>query len=94
MCLYEMGFNAIAASSETTFIPDDILQLLKNKWNRVIILYDRDKAGMKSTRKYSKQYDLEPLFVNKRFKAKDISDAVKDNGFVEIKNWLIKTLNV
>ena len=24
MCLYEMGYNAIAASSETTFIPEDV----------------------------------------------------------------------
>jgi hypothetical protein len=40
MCLYEMGFNAIAASSETTFIPEDILQSLRSKWKHIVILYD------------------------------------------------------
>ena len=94
MCLYEMGFNAIAASSETTFIPDDILQLLRHKWKHIVILYDRDKAGMQNARKYSKQYKLDPIFVNKKYKAKDISDAVKGNGFATIKEWLTKELQV
>ena len=92
MCLYEMGFNAIAASSETTFIPDDILNSLRHKWKNVIMLYDRDKTGMLESRKYSKQYKLDALFVHKRFKAKDISDAVKDNSYNEVKQWLTQTL--
>lgn len=92
MCLYEMGFNAIAASSETTFIPDDILDSLRHKWKNVIMLYDRDKTGMLESRKYSKQYKLDALFVHKRFKAKDVSDAIKDNSYNEVKQWLTQTL--
>lgn len=92
MCLYEMGFNAIAASSETTFIPDDILDSLRHKWKHVIMLYDRDKTGMLESRKYSRQYKLDAVFVHKRFKAKDISDAVKDNSYNEVKQWLTQTL--
>lgn len=94
MCLYEMGFNAIAASSETTFIPDDILQSLRSKWKHIVILYDRDKTGMLESRKYSRQYKLDAIFVHKKFKAKDISDAVKYNSFAEVKNWLTKTLSI
>ena len=92
MCLYEMGFNAIAASSETTFIPDDILNSLRHKWKHVIMLYDRDKTGMLESRKYSRQYKLDAVFVHKRFKAKDVSDAVKDNSYNDVKQWLTQTL--
>lgn len=92
MCLYEMGFNAIAASSETTFIPDDILDSLRHKWKHVIMLYDRDKTGMLESRKYSRQYKLDAVFVHKRFKAKDVSDAVKDNSYNDVKQWLTQTL--
>ena len=94
MCLYEMGFNAIAASSETTFIPDEILQSLRSKWKHIVILYDRDKTGMLESRKYSRQYKLDAIFVHKKFKAKDISDAVKNNSFADVKKWLTKTLSV
>lgn len=92
MVLREMGYDAIAASSETTFIPKDILESLKLKWKHILILYDRDKTGMKKARDYSRKYKLDAFFINKRFKAKDISDAVKLNGFDTIKDWLIKTL--
>lgn len=92
MCLYEMGFNAIAASSETTFIPDDMMKALQNKWKHIVIIYDRDAAGMKNARKYSKEYKLDAIFVHKKFKAKDISDAVKANGFFVVKDWLTKTV--
>lgn len=92
MCLYEMGFNAIAASSETTFIPDNILESLRSKWKHIVIIYDRDKTGMKTAREYSKQYKLDALFVHKKFKAKDISDAVEANGFFAVKDWLTKTM--
>ena len=92
MCLTEMGFNAIAAASETVFIPDDILKSLRSKWKHIIILYDRDATGMKKSREYSKQYKLDAIFVHKKFKAKDISDAVKANGFFAVKEWLTKTV--
>lgn len=92
MCLHEMGYNAIAASSETTFIPDDILESLKHNWKNIVIIYDRDKTGMLEARKYSKKYNLDAVFVHKQFKAKDISDAIKNNNYLEVKKWLNKTL--
>ena len=92
MCLYEMGFNAISPSSETTFIPDGTFQSLRSKWKHIIILYDRDVAGVGNARQYSKQYKLDAIFVHKKFKAKDVSDAVKANGFFAVKEWLTKTV--
>ena len=64
MCLTEMGFHAVASASETTFIPEDILNNL----------------------------GLDAIFVHKKFKAKDVSDAVRANGFVVVKEWLTKTV--
>lgn len=93
MSLYEMGYYAISASSETTFIPDDILQSLRSKWKHIVILYDRDRTGMLRAREYSKKYKFDAIFVHKKFKTKDISDAIKDNSFEEVKQWLNKTLN-
>ena len=92
MCLYEMGFNAIAASSETTFIPNDIIKSLRKKWKHIVILYDRDATGMLKSREYSKQYKFDAIFVHKKFKAKDISDAVKENNFDQVKTWLTNTV--
>lgn len=92
MVLHEMGYDAIAASSETTFIPNDILATLRGKYKKILILYDRDKTGMKKAREYSRNYKLDAFFVHKKYKAKDVSDAVETAGFIEVKQWLNKTL--
>ena len=92
MVLYEMGFDAISPSSETTFIPDDMLESLRDKYKHILILFDRDKTGMMKARDYSKKYKLDAFFVNKKFESKDISDAVQKNGFDTVKQWLTKTL--
>ena len=94
MCLSEMGINAVSPSSETTFIPEDILRSLRRKWKKIVILFDRDETGMKKAREYSKQYKIDAIFVHKKFKSKDISDAVKNNNFNTVKDWLYKTLNI
>ena len=92
MVLREMGYNAISPSSETTFISNNIIDWCKKTFKHVLLLFDRDKTGVQRSRKFSKEYGLDAFLINKRFKAKDISDAVKINGFNVIKNWLDNTL--
>lgn len=92
MCLHEMGYPAVSPSSESTFLPKDVLEQLKTRFKRIIILFDRDTSGVKRSRKLSRETGLEALFINKRFKAKDVSDAIKANSFEEIKNWLDETV--
>ena len=92
MCLHEMGYPAVSPSSESTFLPKDVLEQLKTRFKRIIILFDRDIAGVKRSRKLSRETGLEAIFINKKFKAKDVSDAVKANSFEEIKNWLNETI--
>lgn len=92
MCLYEMGIPAISPSSESTFMPDKILEQLKKRFKRIIILFDRDEAGVKYLRKISLKTGLEGMLVHKKFKAKDISDAIKANGFEKVKKWLYEEI--
>lgn len=92
MCLHEMGYPAVSPSSESTFLPKDVLEQLKTRFKRIIILFDRDTAGVKRSRKLSRETGLEAIFINKKFKAKDVSDAVEANSFEEIKNWLNETI--
>lgn len=92
MCLHEIGYPAVSPSSESTFLPKDVLEQLKMRFKRIIILFDRDVAGVKRSRKLSRETGLEAMFINKKFKAKDVSDAVKANSFEEIKNWLNETV--
>lgn len=92
MCLYEMGIPAISPSSESSFISDIALERILKRFKHVFILYDRDVPGVKNMRLQSLKTDLRGILVHKRYKAKDVSDAVAKNGFETIKNWLHETL--
>lgn len=93
MCLYEMGIPAISPSSESNMIPQDILEQLKKRFKHILICFDRDVPGVTYLRKVTKKTGLNGLLVHKKFKAKDISDAIKLNGFEPIFNW-IKTIKI
>lgn len=88
MCLYEMGYTAISPSSESTFLTQDIIDTLKCRFKRILICFDRDSSGCKNSIKLYNKTKIKPFFVHKKFKAKDISDAIKKNSFVQVKNWL------
>ena len=92
MCLYEMGYSAISPSSESTFISPEVLDLLKTRFKRILICFDRDPSGVKNMRKISQKTGLKGFLVHKKFNSKDISDAVKNNGFKTVKQWLNKTI--
>ena len=92
MCLYEMGYTAISPSSESTFLTPDVIDALKRRFKRILICFDRDISGVKNMRKISLKTGLNGFLVHKKWKAKDISDAIKLNGFEIIKNWLKETL--
>lgn len=92
MCLYEMGYTAISPSSESTFLTPDVIDALKRRFKRILICFDRDISGVKNMRKISLKTGLKGFLVHKKWKAKDISDAIKLNGFEIIKNWLKETL--
>ena len=92
MVLHEMGYDAISPSSETTFITKETLEKLKKKYDKILLLYDRDRTGMLKARAFSHKHNLRAFFVHKKFKAKDISDAVVSSGFDVVKQWLTETL--
>ena len=93
MCLYEMGIPAISPSSESTWITDKALEGILKRFKTVLICFDRDIAGLKNLRKISLKTGLKWLIMPKRFKAKDISDAIKVNGFETVKQYIYEEID-
>lgn len=88
MCLYEMGYSSISPTSESSFIPIEVVEQLKKRFKRILICFDRDVPGVNYARKISLKTGLKCFLVHKKFKAKDISDAIKLNGKSVIEDWL------
>ena len=88
-----IGFGQITrAYTEAGSIRLDVLNDLKKRFKTILICFDRDVPGVQNMRKVSLKTGLKGFLVHKSFKAKDISDAVKTNGFESVKDWLKKLL--
>lgn len=86
MCLSRFGISAIAMQSETMMPYDYIIEELRSRFDRIVSLYDFDRAGITGAMKLRRLYGIEPLFLtNGRFGtpdmgAKDFSDFYKRFG--------------
>jgi len=83
MVLKELGYDAVAPSSESTIIPNVVIDNLKSKFNKIVVFYDRDKTGMKFARQLCAANGFNAIFINKKYKTKDISDLIKKLGYVK-----------
>lgn len=79
-CLYSLGIAACAPNSETLFIEDKVLEQLKSRFKRIIVLFDNDRAGMFNMAKIRRQHPELIYTMLPKDKAKDISDFYKLYG--------------
>lgn len=79
MLLHEFDIPSIAPVSETVFLTDSHYKKLKDRFGKLILLYDNDYTGIKFMNKIRKKYDVMPLWLP--FNGpKDISDYYKAYG--------------
>ena len=83
MCLKQFGYNleVIAPDSENTIIKPYIIENLKNKYKKVVTLFDNDTAGHNAIMKYNELYDIKGTWLTL---SKDLADAVKEHGFTKV----------
>lgn len=81
MVLYNLGIAAIAPQSETQFIEDNVLEVLKKRFKHIVLLFDNDPTGLEFTNKIKRKYKwITPMIIPLKYKAKDISDFYKAYG--------------
>lgn len=78
MSLAAHGFNAISLNSETASLSKDIAQQLKQRFKKVIVMYDTDETGVKQSKKLADEHNFLKLDIPLQENlGKDISDFFK-----------------
>lgn len=89
--------RAVSLQSESTELHDEIYQDIRNKCDKMFVLYDNDKAGRFYARKIHEKYNIPIIELEKVTKLKDTSDYYewlnKNPGTDELYNLIRKTLN-
>jgi hypothetical protein len=93
MTLYELGYTAIAPTSETSFVPTVYFVKQKSRFKTILVFMDSDKAGMEANNLLSKRWGLKYISIPISYESKDISDMVKNHNQETAKKLLYEEIN-
>jgi hypothetical protein len=72
-----LKIDVIASDSENVMIKKETIDLFKQKYKKVLTLFDNDEPGIKAMKKYKEEYDIDYIYFDLE---KDVADAVKIHG--------------
>lgn len=94
ICLYELGITALAPQSESQNIEYNTMGNWKERFKKIVVFFDNDKAGMQGARRICGTHALSSIIVPKITETKDISDHYKKYGKTKTESLIKKLLKL
>lgn len=94
MVLYELGYTVVAPLSETTFMNEELITNLKNRFKSIKILFDNDNAGIKYAKHFSELHNIEYRLYKDipqdllDIGTKDVAEFAEYMDFDSLKNFI------
>lgn len=86
--LRSFGYEAIAPRGENILLPSECIQMMKRKYERILVLFDNDGKHK------GNEYEFNKIFVPKNVPSdKDVSDFCVNHGIAETQIMLQEILN-
>jgi hypothetical protein len=86
----KLSLDVIAPDSENTMLKQEMMEELRDKYKKIIVLFDNDDAGIKAMHAYKEKYPF--IEITLLPMSKDVSDSIKDYGAKEVRNRLVPIL--
>lgn len=80
LCLWEMGFNAIAPQSESNKLSEAVIDDIKCRFKNIYFIYDNDPTGIEMSNKFANEYNLNNIIIPNVNDCKDIAELCKKIG--------------
>jgi hypothetical protein len=87
----KLEIDVIAPDSENTMIKPNVMEQLSEKYDKIILMFDNDEAGIKAMKDYKEKYPFVELTVLPM--SKDPADSIKDFGAKEVRNRIVPIIN-
>lgn len=82
MCYRMLGYSAISLQGEANKLDAELVRKLLKRFNQIIVNYDNDDQGIKSTEALIINYNFKHFYIDD---AKDLSDYIKIFGINKAK---------
>ena len=83
------NIECIAPDSENTMIGESVINKLREKYSKIIVLFDNDEPGIKAAQRYQDKYNIPHVILDM---SKDLSDSVRDHGIEPVRDKLLSLL--
>ena len=80
LTLKGLGYAAIAPQSENSYPKREQIEVLKSRFDKILVFLDNDRAGLKAMASLRRMYRLLFYAIPLNYKVKDISDFHKKYG--------------
>ena len=88
--ILNMGnIESVAPDSENSMINENIINDLKSKYKKIIVLFDNDDPGLKAAQRYKDRYGIDFITLSME---KDLSDSIKIHGIEKTREVLFPLL--
>jgi hypothetical protein len=84
MVFNRLGYHAISPQSESFQFYESIIDELKQRFKRIVVIYDNDEPGIIASKLISQQFNLESKFME----SKDLSDQMKKTGYTATEEYV------
>lgn len=74
-------------------IDSKVIKYLKERYNKIVVIYDNDETGIHSARILAELFELEYNYIPVNFRAKDLSDYSKEYGLENLKSMFKFLIN-
>lgn len=85
MCYNVLGYSAISLQGEANKLSQELVDKLLKRFNKIIVNYDSDEQGIKSTQGLNRQYGFASFFIDEH---KDLSDYIYAEGLEKAKEMI------
>lgn len=92
MVLYELNYSAIAPHTEHQKMTDELYLQLKSRFNKIIVYYDNDEAGVLHSTNMCNNFNLDYINNPKEY-PKDPSDFIDKYNQDELRDLIVHLLN-
>ena len=98
LCVWaQTGIPTISMQSETVLMKPQVMQELKERFKRVVVLFDNDFSaeenhGQKDSQKFAELYGIEQIEIPSKYRAKDPSDLHRYYGEGIVKQVIFEQL--
>ena len=83
------NIESVAPDSENSMINENIINDLKSKYKKIIVLFDNDDPGLKAAQRYKDRYGIDFITLSME---KDLSDSIKIHGIEKTREVLFPLL--